>query len=119
MRCTSNCSANRASGRRCWRRTQGGATFEDILFPRNPIHEHACRLARFLTHLKCEDVPSDLLHTAKLVTLDTIGCIVAGTCTTLGEEILAAYGDGPQQNVCSVAGTALRLGPSLAAKVNG
>lgn len=92
--------------------------FEDILFPRNPIHEHAGRLARFLAHLRYEDVPSDVLHTAKLVTLDTIGCIVAGTSTPLGEKILAVYG-GPEQKLCSVPGTALRLAPSLAAKVNG
>ncbi|MET4036263.1 MULTISPECIES: MmgE/PrpD family protein [unclassified Bradyrhizobium] len=94
------------------------SSFEHILFPRNPIHEHAGRLARFLTDLRYENIPSDVLQMAKLITLDTIGCIIAGTDTPLGAKILAAYDTGSQPDGCCVPGTSLRLSPSLAAKVN-
>ncbi|WP_271610944.1 MmgE/PrpD family protein [Bradyrhizobium sp. CCBAU 21360] len=92
--------------------------FEHILFPRNPIHEHAGLLARFLTQLRYEDIPGDALQLAKLITLDTIGCIVAGARTILGEQILAAYDPGSHPGGCCVPGTSLHLSPSLAAKVN-
>ncbi|UCI32015.1 MmgE/PrpD family protein [Mesorhizobium sp. B4-1-4] len=92
---------------------------EHILFPRDPTHDNAGLLARFLTDLSYEKIPSDVLHLAKLVTLDTIGCIVAATATPLGEKILAAYGTGIQSNGCCVPGTSVQLAPSIAAKVNG
>lgn len=92
--------------------------FEHILFPRNSIHEDAGLLARFLTTLRYEDIPGDVLHAAKRITLDTIGCIVAGTKTPLGEKILAAYDTGNVEKGCCVPGTSIRLSPSMAAKVN-
>lgn len=93
------------------------SSFEHILFPRSPIHEDACLLARFLSDLKYEDIPTDVIDTAKLIALDTLGCIVAGTDTPLGEKILAAYA-GYDENGCCVPGTPTKLAPSLAAKVN-
>lgn len=92
---------------------------EHILFPREPIHEDAGVLARFLTDLRHEHIPDDVLHMAKLVTLDTIGCIVAGTETPIGKNVLAAYDTGSTADGCCVPGTLLQLSPSLAAKVNG
>lgn len=92
-------------------------SFEHILFPRDPIHEHAGRLARFLADLKYEDIPNDVVHTAKVITLDTIGCIVAGANTPLGAKILAAH-DVENEHGCRIPGTSLQLAPSLAAKVN-
>lgn len=93
-------------------------SFEHILFPRSPIHSDAGLLARFLADLKCEDIPADVIETAKLITLDTLGCIVAGTDTPLGQKILAAYDSGRSPFGCCVPGTRLKLAPSLAAKVN-
>ncbi|RUV80971.1 MAG: MmgE/PrpD family protein [Mesorhizobium sp.] len=92
--------------------------FEHTLFPRAQVHEHAMQMARYLSQLGFDDLPSEVIHLAKLVTLDTIGCIVAGTQTDLGRRVIAAYenGDGPQG--CSVLGTQLKLAPSHAAKVN-
>ncbi|RWM04937.1 MAG: hypothetical protein EOR72_32815, partial [Mesorhizobium sp.] len=92
--------------------------FEHILFPRDPIHLPAGQLARFLTDLRYEDIPDDVLHKAKLITLDTIGCIIAGANTPLGEKILAAYHSGNNQSGCCVPGTSCQTAPSLAAKVN-
>jgi 2-methylcitrate dehydratase PrpD len=97
---------------------RGSPAFEHILFPRDPIHEYAGQLARFLTTLRYEDIPGDVLHAAKLITLDTIGCIVAGIHTPLGESILAAFGVESATIGCCVPGTSLRLAPSVAAKVN-
>ncbi|RKT10790.1 2-methylcitrate dehydratase PrpD [Paraburkholderia sp. RAU2J] len=91
---------------------------DHILFPNNPVHAHAGLLARFLTELSYEDIPEDVVHKAKLLTLDTIGCIVAGTDTVLGRKILAAYGSRDQERGCTVLGTSLRMAPSLAGKVN-
>ncbi|WP_188393952.1 MmgE/PrpD family protein [Mesorhizobium sp. SARCC-RB16n] len=92
---------------------------EHILFPKSSVHKHAGALAGFLAKLNYDDIPADVLHIAKLITLDTVGCIVAATQTALGEKILAAYDMGRQPNGCSVPGTELQLAPSLAAKVNG
>lgn len=103
----------------CADKVEEPSPFEHILFPRAPIHEPAGQLARFLAELRFEDLPTDVLHTAKLVTLDTIGCIVAGTRTPLGRKIVAAYGSGSEANGCSIPGTSLKLAPSVAAKVNG
>ncbi|MGF6482931.1 MmgE/PrpD family protein [Paraburkholderia sp. JPY419] len=89
-----------------------------ILFPEDPAHSHAGILARFLTDLRYEDIPDDVVHKAKLLTLDTVGCIIAGTDTVLGQKILAAYGTREQTDGCSVVGTSLRLAPSLSGKVN-
>ncbi|WP_342723864.1 MmgE/PrpD family protein [Bradyrhizobium sp. B097] len=91
--------------------------FEDILFPRHPVHQDAGRLAKFLTDLEFTSLPADVLHTAKRVTLDTIGCIATGAATPLGRSILAAYGGGVATSGCCIPGTELRLPPSLAAKV--
>ncbi|KAA3448186.1 hypothetical protein C7I87_23045 [Mesorhizobium sp. SARCC-RB16n] len=92
--------------------------FEHTLFPRAEVHEHAAQMARFLCQLSFDDLPGEVIRLAKLVALDTIGCIIAGTQTDLGRQVIAAYetGSGPQG--CSVLGTALRLAPSQAAKVN-
>lgn len=92
--------------------------FEDILFPRGAIHQNAGRLARFLTDLEFDNIPNQVVHTAKRVALDTIGCIVAGTDTRLGRQLLKAYGAGIALPGCTVPGTALSLGPSIAAKLS-
>jgi hypothetical protein len=60
--------------------------FEHILFPRAAIHEHAGRLARFLAGLRYDDIPDDVVHLAKLITLDTIGCIIAGATPSWGHK---------------------------------
>ncbi|NGO53894.1 MmgE/PrpD family protein [Allomesorhizobium camelthorni] len=96
----------------------GPGPFEDILFPRAPIHRDAGLLARFLTGLDCMTIPDAVLHTAKRVALDTIGCIVAGTDTSLGRKILLAYSEGTSGTGCCVPGTSLSLPPSLAGKVS-
>ncbi|MER8836960.1 MmgE/PrpD family protein [Mesorhizobium sp. M0909] len=93
-------------------------SFEHILFPRSSIHEDAGLLAHFLASLRYEDIPTDVVDTAKLITLDTLGCIIAGADTPLGEKILAAYNGGPGPTGCCIPGTSLKLAPSLAAKVN-
>ncbi|MEM5426217.1 MmgE/PrpD family protein [Paraburkholderia ferrariae] len=105
--CTASADAQSASSHR-----------DHILFPNNPVHAHAGLLARFLTDLSYERIPEDVVHKAKLLTLDTIGCIVAGTDTVLGRKILASYGSTKQQDDCTVLGTSLRMPPSLAGKVN-
>ncbi|RWI34096.1 MmgE/PrpD family protein [Mesorhizobium sp.] len=94
------------------------SSFEHILFPRDPIHFHAGRLARFLTDLRCKDIPGDVLHKAKLIALDTIGCIIAGANTPLGERILAAYDSRDDKSGCWVPSSPCQMAPSLAAKVN-
>ncbi|MEX3815977.1 MmgE/PrpD family protein [Paraburkholderia sp. BR13439] len=88
------------------------------MFPDDPAHSHAGLLARFLTDLRYENIPDDVVHKAKLLTLDTIGCIIAGTDTVLGRKILSAYDTRKQMDGCSVVGTSLRLPPSLSGKVN-
>ncbi|MGF6875748.1 MmgE/PrpD family protein [Paraburkholderia sp. MM5477-R1] len=99
--------------------SESASRVEHILFPSKANHHDAGVLAQFLSELAYEDIPADVVHMAKLITLDTIGCIVAGTQTTLGREILAAYEFGNSDDGCCVPGTSVQLPPSLAAKING
>ncbi|WP_375779107.1 MmgE/PrpD family protein [Bradyrhizobium sp. ma5] len=92
--------------------------FEHILFPRAPIHQDASLLAKFLSTLAYEEIPSDAVYRAKVIALDTIGCIAAGSDTPLGRSILATYATQQSSAGCSVPGTSARLPPSMAAKVN-
>ncbi|WP_162943869.1 MmgE/PrpD family protein [Rhizobium sp. CCGE531] len=94
------------------------SSVEHILFPRGAAHNDAGLLAKFLTELRYESIPVDVLKHAKLITLDTIGCIVAGTDTPLGEKLLAAYQAGEDTGGCCVPGTRLQLSPSMATKLN-
>ncbi|MET4036274.1 MULTISPECIES: MmgE/PrpD family protein [unclassified Bradyrhizobium] len=48
------------------------------------------RLFTHLTQLRYGDIPPDVVHTAKLIALDTIGCIIAGQKRS-SVKILAAY----------------------------
>ncbi|MEM5461078.1 MmgE/PrpD family protein [Paraburkholderia phytofirmans] len=67
---------------------EAAAQYEHILFPSHVIHVHAGRLARFLADLTYEAIPDDVLQRAKRITLDTIGCIVAGAERSLGKKWL-------------------------------
>jgi len=91
---------------------------EHILFPSNPAHRNAGLLARFLTDLRSEDIPLDVLHKAKMIVLDTIGCIAAGTDTPLGRSLIEAYSGGKSLEGCAVPGAAITVGPSIATKLN-
>lgn len=93
--------------------------FEHVLFPRAAIHRDAGLLTQFLTDLTFDDLPSAVVHTAKVIVLDTIGCIAAGADTPLGRDIVAAYNTGNVESGCCVPGTSLRIAPATAAKVNG
>lgn len=94
------------------------SVFEHTLYPRADIHADAGKLARFLTELRYEAIPDNVVQTAKAVTLDTLGCIIAGTDTPLGNKILEAYKGGLTTNGCRIPGTSYRTSPSVAAKVN-
>ncbi|MDX0110340.1 MmgE/PrpD family protein [Sinorhizobium meliloti] len=99
--------------------SESRSRIEHILFPSEPIHHNAGLLAKFLAQLTYEDIPVDVLHMAKLIMLDTIGCIVAGAETELGREILAACDYRNSGGGGCVPGTSLQLPPPLTAKVNG
>lgn len=74
------------------------------------------RLAAFVSELRFEDIPDDVVEAAKLLVLDCIGCTVYAARLPWS-SLLQAYvaSDGP----ASVWGTSLRATPALAALVNG
>ncbi|MBS7703755.1 MmgE/PrpD family protein [Chelatococcus asaccharovorans] len=91
---------------------------QHILFPSGPEHLDAGFLARFLSGLRFEVLPPEVVHKAKQILLDTIGCIAAGTDTPLGKRLLDAYKAEASNTGCVVPGSGMAAGPSIATKLN-
>ena len=79
----------------------------------------AQRLAEFAAGLRIESIPAPVLHRAKLLILDALGCGLASNAYGFADVAVAGAvalgGEGP----CSVIGRAVRLPVRDAALVNG
>ena len=76
-------------------------------------------LARFVALTRVEDVPEAILHIARRVLLDSLGCAIAGVHTDKGRAALAVAEclGGPAE--ATVLGTGLRIGAAAAVFANG
>lgn len=84
----------------------------------DPDGQTGC-LARFITSLTFEAIPSHLLDLGRISILDALGCGLSGSASE-GASILNAYlGQYASVNGAMVIGTALRLPPPFAALANG
>jgi len=91
---------------------------ENNIDPQNPIHIPAKVLAGFLAGLEFKDIPENAIEMAKIILLDTIGCIAAGSETEEGKKILKSYDAANHERGCCIPGTSYSMPASLAAKVN-
>lgn len=76
------------------------------------------KLAKFVTELKFSDLPEEIVHNAKYVLLDSIGCTILGLSTEVGKislELARRLG-GPRES--SIIGTSDRLSCTNAAFAN-
>ncbi|HEY9280146.1 MAG TPA: MmgE/PrpD family protein, partial [Eoetvoesiella sp.] len=76
------------------------------------------QLAQFALSTRYEDLPAPVVHSAKLLMLDTIGCAMGAVGTTPGlavRRIVHSQGTGP----ATVIGTGQKASTSVAAWANG
>ena len=76
-------------------------------------------LARFISNLRYEDIPSEVLHRAKLLILDAIGCGLYASQKPWGAILTDTFSELESGGACTVWGTDRRLSAPHAAFVNG
>jgi 2-methylcitrate dehydratase PrpD len=77
------------------------------------------RLARFCAELDFAAIPADVVAKTKLCILDSIGTILAGATTTLGDSAYRAAAQFETTGASTVLGMGKRVSPPVAALVNG
>jgi 2-methylcitrate dehydratase PrpD len=80
--------------------------------------EHTRRLAGWVSGLRVEDLPGDVLETYRLLLLDTLACGLAGSGTELGDQLATvAAASGPGN--CTLVGRSATASAFGAALYNG
>lgn len=77
------------------------------------------KILDFVANLEYEDIPSDAIHEAKRLLLDSLGCALGGLSVTKGKIVvkMASRLGGPQES--SIWGTSDRVSSPAAAFANG
>ena len=76
-------------------------------------------LAEYAVSTRYESYPPDVTARAKLVILDTIGCMLGGAATRLGQSMLDTLMASGECGFSTIAGTQARFGAATAALLNG
>ena len=76
-------------------------------------------LAEYAVSTRYESYPPDVTARAKLVILDTIGCMLGGAATRLGQSMLDTLMASGESGFSTIAGTQARFGAATAALLNG
>jgi aconitate decarboxylase len=76
-------------------------------------------LARFISTLRYEDIPAEVVHRAKLLILDAIGCGLYASQKPWGAILTDTFAELDSDGQCTVWGTDRRLSAPHAAFVNG
>jgi len=83
----------------------------------NNPHTHA--IAQFVSTLRYEDIPDDVIARIKLLILDSLGCALYGTALEWSRILRATLGNLDVTRACRIWGTAEKLSAPHAALVNG
>lgn len=75
--------------------------------------------ADWMTSLRLEDIPDDVIHSTKLRILDTIGLMYAGATLPVGRSVFEAMVDESRPGASTVVGFNAKASPAEAAMVNG
>ena len=76
-------------------------------------------LARFISNIRYEDIPPEVVHRAKLLILDSIGCGLYASQKPWGTILTDTFSELESGGTCTVWGTDRRLTAPHAAFVNG
>jgi 2-methylcitrate dehydratase PrpD len=76
-------------------------------------------IADFISHIKYEDIPADVIARIKLLILDSLGCALYGSDLEWSRILRATLGKLDVTKACCVWGTPERLSAPHAALVNG
>ena len=80
---------------------------------------HTRAIADFISHIKYEDIPAEVITRIKLLILDSLGCALYGRDLEWSRILRATLGKLDATKACRVWGTAERLSAPHAALVNG
>src|SRR5580698_659718 len=80
---------------------------------------HTRAIAQFVSQLRYEDIPDDVITRIKLLILDSLGCALFGTALEWSEILRATLAKLDATKACGVWGTSERLSAPHAALVNG
>ena len=76
-------------------------------------------IARYAVDLRYEDLPADVVRTAKRTILDTIGCAIGGHAAKPSQIAIALAGEITARRPATVLCSGLRTSPELAVFANG
>jgi 2-methylcitrate dehydratase PrpD len=77
------------------------------------------RVANFVSGLRYEEIPAEVIARIKLLILDSLGCAIYGTELPWSRILAATLGTVDSTQTCTVWGTAQRLSAPHAALLNG
>ncbi len=80
---------------------------------------HTRAIAQFISTIKYEDIPADVIGRIKLLILDSLGCALYGTDLEWSRILRTTLGGLDTTQACRVWGTSERLSAPHAALVNG
>jgi aconitate decarboxylase len=80
---------------------------------------HTRAIAEFVSALRYEDIPDDVIARIKLLILDSLGCALYGTALEWSRILRATLGKLDATRACRVWGTPEKLSAPHAALVNG
>jgi aconitate decarboxylase len=84
-----------------------------------PDNPHTRAIAQFVSGLRYEDIPGEVITRIKLLILDSLGCALYGSVLEWSRILRATLGALDSTDGCRVWGTAERLSAPHAALVNG
>lgn len=77
------------------------------------------KISNFIHSSRYEDLPDTVVHQAKRVLLDTVGCMLAGLKTPIGKSVVELASLFPQHGGATILGAAQNISPIMAAMSNG
>src|SRR3984957_1347945 len=80
---------------------------------------HTSAIAQFVSGLRYDDIPEDVIARIKLLILDSLGCALYGTALEWSRILRTTLGKLDTTKACRVWGTAEKLSAPNAALVNG
>lgn len=82
-------------------------------------NEYTAGIARFVSGLRYEDIPSEVIDRIKLLILDSLGCAVFGSVLPWSRILMDTLGEVDTTQGCTLWGTDRKLSAPHAALVNG
>ncbi len=87
--------------------------------PKSGANPHTAGIARFVSKLRYEDIPGEVIERIKLLILDALGCALFGSELEWSRILMTTLAEVDSGNGCGVWGTAQRFSAPHAALVNG